>query len=105
MARYSKQFWTVAFYEADRAYGGPEEGGWWYDCGTLLKVYRSVRDMDKAHELARRANRHLARQREYMLAQGQLPIYSVNYSGGHIVARVYGGNAPEYYPEERPYYE
>lgn len=28
----------VAVYEVDRAYGGAEEGGWWYDCGELVKV-------------------------------------------------------------------
>lgn len=27
-------FYTVAIYLIDRAYGGPEEGGWYYDCGT-----------------------------------------------------------------------
>lgn len=24
---------TVAIYLIDRAYGGSEEGGWWYECG------------------------------------------------------------------------
>ena len=27
-------FVSVAVYEVDRAYGGPEEGGWYYDVGT-----------------------------------------------------------------------
>ena len=26
--------WYVNIYEVDRAYGGSEEGGWWYDTGT-----------------------------------------------------------------------
>ena len=30
--------YVVAFYEIDRRYGGPEEGGWWYDCGALLRA-------------------------------------------------------------------
>jgi hypothetical protein len=34
----------VPFYVAalgiDRCYGGPEEGGWWYDTTTILKVYK-----------------------------------------------------------------
>lgn len=25
----------IAVYEVGRAYGGPEEGGWWYDCYEL----------------------------------------------------------------------
>jgi hypothetical protein len=28
-------WWSVAVYEEGRAYGGPEEGGWWYTYGTL----------------------------------------------------------------------
>ena len=27
----------VNVYMVDRAYGGPEEGGWWYDYGVPLK--------------------------------------------------------------------
>lgn len=30
------QWWTVAVYLVDRAYGGPEEGGWWYETGELV---------------------------------------------------------------------
>lgn len=28
----------LAFYEIDRIYGGPEEGGWWYDSGTFVRA-------------------------------------------------------------------
>ena len=35
MAR--NKYWYVNTYECGRAYGGPEEGGWWYAYGTLLK--------------------------------------------------------------------
>ena len=31
------QWWCVAVYETDRAYGGPEEGGWWYSVGWLVE--------------------------------------------------------------------
>lgn len=27
--------WFANVYEVDRAYGGPEEGGWWYDTGEI----------------------------------------------------------------------
>ena len=27
--------WCVAVFLVDRAYGGPEEGGWWFDTGTV----------------------------------------------------------------------
>jgi len=28
----------------ERAYGGPEEGGWWYDCGTLMSAIPAERN-------------------------------------------------------------
>jgi hypothetical protein len=31
------EWWAVAVYTSDRAYGGPEEGGWWYNCGELVE--------------------------------------------------------------------
>lgn len=30
----------VAHFSVDRAYGGPEEGGWWYDRRVLEEMYR-----------------------------------------------------------------
>jgi len=33
-------FWSVALYGTGRAYGGPEEGGWWYDVGSLIQHSR-----------------------------------------------------------------
>lgn len=29
-------FWSVAVYETERRYGGPEEGGWYYEFGHLV---------------------------------------------------------------------
>jgi hypothetical protein len=34
--RYAEGFTFVNVYEVDRAYGGPEEGGWYYDTGRLV---------------------------------------------------------------------
>lgn len=31
----------VVAYGVDRVYGGPEEGGWWYDRMTVLEVRRA----------------------------------------------------------------
>lgn len=36
------EWWSVAVYERGREYGGPEEGGWWYDTATLVQ-HRKVR--------------------------------------------------------------
>ena len=31
------RFWSVALYETGQAYGGPEEGGWYYSTGNLVE--------------------------------------------------------------------
>ena len=31
-------FWSVAVYSVDSQYGGPEEGGWWYEVLSLVKL-------------------------------------------------------------------
>jgi len=36
LVQYAEGFTFVNVYEVDRAYGGPEEGGWWYDTGRLI---------------------------------------------------------------------
>lgn len=52
---------VLAIYEIDRAYGGPEEGGWWYDCGQLVRIIGTARTSTRAYQLAARANRLLDR--------------------------------------------
>lgn len=48
------EYWSVAVYEVDRAYGGPEEGGWCYDCGILesREKIRVFVDYDEARAYA-----------------------------------------------------
>ena len=36
------EWWSVGVYQRGREYGGPEEGGWWYDSGPLVE-HRRVR--------------------------------------------------------------
>jgi hypothetical protein len=52
----SKTF-TVAFYEIDKAFGGNEEGGWWYDTGVLTRIVRTFKNEDAAYKFSNRANR------------------------------------------------
>ena len=42
-------WWSVALYAISRAYGGPEEGGWWYDTGELCAPWH-VRGFDNYEE-------------------------------------------------------
>jgi hypothetical protein len=90
----------LAFYEVDRAYGGPEEGGWWYDCGQLVRIITTERTVTRANALAARANGLLAR-----LQRSKRTIDSVAYDGGRHAVMVFERVAPAHFPAERPCYE
>lgn len=92
--------WIVAWYEIDRAYGGPEEGGWWYDCGYLVRAFRALPSREAAYAEARRANGLMQR-----LQRNHRSVGSVVYDGGRFEARVYQRTAPQHFPERRPVYE
>lgn len=92
----------VAVYEMDRAYGGSEEGGWWYDCGDRVErcKVRTYPSEAAARSAAQRINGWLERMRpEWVRSTG-----SVAYAGGVFRARVYRRPAPAHFPTERPYY-
>lgn len=92
--------YVLGFYEVDREYGGPEEGGWWFDSGRLVRGFRMVRQPARAFVLAARANRLLAR-----LQRGRRPVSSVLYDGGRIECKVFEDMLPAEYPLVRPHYE
>jgi hypothetical protein len=92
--------YTVAFYEIDRAYGGPEEGGWYFNTGTLIRIARTFKSEDAAFAFARRANHILA-----IIQCGKRDLSSVLYVGGRYSAEVYDTLPPPFYPATRPYYE
>lgn len=93
--------YVLAFYESDRVYGGPEEGGWWYNTGDLVRVFKIVKGTEnQAWAKARRANDLLGH-----LQRHKRSTSSMAYSGGRHVVQVYENTAPSHYPTERPYYE
>jgi Zn-finger nucleic acid-binding protein len=96
----------VAIFEMDRVYGGPEEGGWWYDAGELKRIVATFSDEDQAYEYSRRFNRTLHFRREARRNQryARFPLSSVNYSGGHYQAEVWKEH-PHSYPVYKPQYE
>ncbi|GAA4134616.1 hypothetical protein ACFFTN_13175 [Aminobacter aganoensis] len=92
--------YVLAFYEINRVCGGPEEGGWWYDTGQIVRVWRTFKTKEKAFAVAHRANRLLER-----LQQHRPDVRSVVYAGGRYSVSVYEDFAPKFYPETRPRYE
>ncbi len=100
--------YVVAAYDVDRACGGPEEGGWWYDVGELVRVLRVFRNEEKAYIYAQRLNRSLDP------CGGLRPVIGPNVgtvsidsviSTGRVRAMVHEDKAPEVFPDRRPHYE
>ena len=60
----------------DRCYGGPEEGGWWYDTGRFVQCH--AQDVNQARALEIEASL-----RQYIKEQhrGQRPVWSVQCDG------------------------
>ncbi len=90
----------VALYWVDLAYGGPEEGGWWYDTGELARPLRVCATEAAAAALAARVNRLLAR-----LQRHRRPVHSVAYDGDRCAALVFEATAPPRFPDARPHNE
>lgn len=98
----SERTYYVTVYETDRAYGGPEEGGWWFDFGQPLdhgcnRAYRSLaaaqRYADKARPIVAQENADDRRHPpSSVLCDGWLEI-------------VIEDAIPRPYPQERPRYE
>ena len=109
-------------YETWQAYGGPEEGGWWYECGTPVQsVMISPLDFHEWLENADPAEmermRHGATQ---AYTEGRAPAAKDTGYGGYLFAP--GSDEPlsyhrtddyrscfeecfaEAFPQERPYY-
>lgn len=101
----------VALYMVTRQYGGPEEGGWWYDAGTLVtdvEIYRTAGttpaaflpdDVEGADALAARLNA-AAEQMNF----GRRPLHSVISTGIFEVHCIASEALPTSFPAARPVY-
>lgn len=94
--------YVVAVYDVGLSYGGPEEGGWWYDAGSLVRVCRVFRSEDRAYAYCRRLNARLS-SRVFGPNVGRYPKSSV-LSDGQFEACTFEDTAPAGFPESRPYY-
>ena len=80
---------SVAVYQVDRAYGGPEEGGWYYDCGTLVPETVRAYEQDDFPQAS-----------EYVeMLQRRWPA-----NEGYRVRYQIEGLPEASFPRERPYY-
>jgi hypothetical protein len=106
-------FHSVAIYLTDRRYGGPEEGGWWYDVGervddvldgmppdSVAKVFSGEASEEEAEQHAALLNGLLGQS----VNVGRRSIDSV-LSTGRYVAEVRECWPEKNYPKEKPHYE
>ena len=114
---FSKKFWNVTLYETGRAYGGHEEGGWYYDVMEPIsepKLSRPRKMQRHTLKNIRKGERLL--KTDYRTGYGEHD--GVNPDGygdddyiltggiwgeGGFVALVHEGTDQPYYPEETPY--
>lgn len=103
-------FWTVAIYSVGLAYGGPEEGGWWYQCGERIDhaldgiASEYLLTVWSCEAVAGSWSRTLQEKLDASVNVGKYEISSV-LSNGRYYAQVYNGHPPANYPETRPHYE
>lgn len=101
--------YSVGLYLCDRAFGGREEGGWWYDTGQLVTdpaIYGAIGCLPTVHLTEEDANeaRALMASRLTGINQGRREISSVA-SDGMYYAEIHEGMLPAYYPAQLPRYE
>lgn len=95
----------ICVYEVDRVYGGPEEGGWWYDTRTF--VYRDPRPFFPKgdwpiYEFEAEYEAFKAEHPEWVGDNGYR--YSMAPNGCDYAIGFYQDPQP-FYPTERPHYE
>jgi len=87
----------VTIWFKNRQFGGPEEGGWWYDTGYPEFIFPAYTD-EEVEDLKLKAERFITENNE-----GRRPIGSVLSEGLYSVSveNVY----PEAFPAVIPHYE
>lgn len=90
----------IGIYLVGQKYGGPEEGGWYYSYGELVRTIHVHNPMkyessEKAKQMAHRMNRlFMFRRWKYCLRNEPL----------RYEARTYSHLPPVSFPQNRPYY-
>lgn len=85
-------------YMVNQSYGGPEEGGWWYDVGTFVRCHAATQTLRAAQIARDTLEGYVAEENE-----GRYPLHSVLCSG---VCRIYVEDYPgEDFPNVIPVYE
>jgi hypothetical protein len=106
-----RRMWSVAIYEQDKAFGGREEGGWWYDTSTLVMdgiIYANVGMTPAWFNSHAEAVAYLDKMREAIVRAW---LNEGNYQPGSVLcdgwygAELHEDAMPKFYPTVRPHYE
>lgn len=84
---------TITLHECSMRYGGPEEGGWYYEQGWPIRtvcIFSKKQAIREAIKLEEYAREELGERKDNL----GWNAWSVSFSDGYAKA----------YPEERPYY-
>lgn len=100
-----KGSFIVSVYFCERVYGGPEEGGWWYNTGepVTLEGIPSVSRFDNEDDA--QAARELLQARLDATVNVGLPPLSSVASDGLYFAQAERAEKPQAYPQTTPHYE
>jgi len=90
----------VNTYECDRASGGPEEGGWWFECGVFVSCEGLFTHHGDAQAKQERVQKRLDTDEN---SNGNRDLASVNCIG-RFVSKI-DLELGKDYPERKPHYE
>jgi len=93
----------VNAYVVSRRYGGPEEGGWYYDCGTFLDGVPFRPDIEGSEEAAKKLLKEVWEPAYPPDPRNRQGRYSVN--GGDDLELYVDDERGSNFPTERPHYE
>ena len=103
-------FWYLNVYLTDQRYGGPEEGGWWYNAGypatdlpDVAVCYGPYQDNASGKEAMRTQKAEIQALLEKHNSERRSDISSVLSEGMYIVCQE--GHIAQHWPQEKPYYE
>ena len=102
-------FW-VACYLTGQSYGGPGEGGWWYDEGELATdpdLYRILGGTPRSFLTVQEADAHAAelRPKLALLNRDRPPKHVSTSQGTYEVQVLQAASLPTGFPATRPHYE
>lgn len=99
---------SIAVFDVSLAFGGPEEGGWWYEAGSraeepdLIAMGKLVADQEEAKAVRDSIQEVL--DRDWNTGSRKYDLNST-ISAGKYLALIHDGWPPARYPEVRPRYE